>query len=435
MNLLFQNDTQGQYPDSWYQASTRLPPVHPPIDGDQQCDVVIIGAGYTGLSTALYLAQNGVSTILLDAHRIGWGASGRNGGQVGSGFNIDQSDLATMVGEMTARELWTLCENAKENVRTVISNSEMNCDLREGIAFAHWKARAKTGLLKYRDHMEKHYGYNEYSFLEKEQVEELIGSQAYPIALLDRGASHLHPLKFSLALAKLATEAGATIFENTLATDILIGDTPTVKTASGNIKADTIVLACNGYLQSLETTTAQRVMPINNFMIATEPLDGLALKDAVLPQNCAVFDSKFVVNYYKLSSDNRLLFGGGENYGYQFPANIESMVKKPMLKIFPQLADAKIDYAWGGTLAITANRLPCFRNVSPNIISASGYSGHGVALASYAGQVIGGAILGDRTELDLLGKLPTRRFPGGEIFRNALQRSAMTFGALLDRLP
>jgi len=435
MNLLFQNDTAGEHPDSWYRSSIEKTPSYPQLGGDQRCDVVIVGAGYTGLSTALFLAEKGVSVTVLEAHRVGWGASGRNGGQVGSGYNLDQKSLASMVGAQSANDLWQISENAKAKVVSLTEQSGSTCELENGIAFAHLKKRAKPAMLNMANLLEKDYGYTQISFHEGEDVKKLVGTEAYPIALLDRGAYHLNPLKFSLSLATLASNAGAIIHENTLVTALKQNGNIVVSTAQGTVTADHAVLACNGYLGSLDSEIAKRVMPINNFIAATEPLDELPAEQTVLPSNISVFDSKFVVNYFRLSSDNRLIFGGGENYGYKYPADIASLVRKPMTTIFPQLRDIKIDYAWGGTLAITVNRFPCFRCSGDNLWSASGYSGHGVALATYAGTVLGNALLGDTTEFDLLSSVPINRFPGGARSRGTLQRLAMSFGALVDRLP
>ncbi|MFA5538446.1 MAG: FAD-binding oxidoreductase, partial [Gemmobacter sp.] len=192
-----------------------------------------------------------------------------------------------------------------------------------------------------------------------------------------------------------------------------------------------VVLACNGYLGGLEPQVAARVMPINNFIIATEPLGGRATE--ILSEPVAVADTRFVVNYWRLSEDGRLLFGGGESYGYRFP-DIVRTVRRPMLQVYPQLADARIDHAWGGTLAITMNRLPCFARPHPNVLSASGYSGHGVAMATMAGKVLAEAVAGRAGRFDLMAGLPAARFPGGGALRWPLLVLAMTWYSLRDRL-
>jgi gamma-glutamylputrescine oxidase len=246
------------------------------------------------------------------------------------------------------------------------------------------------------------------------------------------GAGHLHPLNFALGLAKAATKAGARIYERSEVHYIQDGATAIVQTGNGQVKATHVVLACNGYLGGLNRKVAARVMPINNFIIATEPLGARAAD--IITRDIAVADSKFVVNYFRLSADKRLLFGGGESYGYRFPSNIRATVRKPMLEVFPQLADARVDHAWGGTLAITMNRMACFMRLAPNILSASGYSGHGVALATLAGQVMAEAIAGQSERFDVLARVKAPAFPGGTALRSPLLVLAMTWYSLRDRI-
>ena len=260
----------------------------------------------------------------------------------------------------------------------------------------------------------------------------LIGSDAFQGGSLDRGAGHIHPLRFALGLAKAAAEAGARIHELSHVHHIQPGKTVTIQTDRGRVLANHVILACNGYLGGLDRFVAARVMPINNFIVATEPLGDRAA--AVLAEDIAVADSKFVVNYWRLSHDRRLLFGGGESYGYRFPRDIAALVQKPMLAIYPQLRDVKIDYAWGGTLAITMNRMPCFARASANILSASGYSGHGVALATLAGDILAEATLGVAERFDVMARVPTPTFPGGTGLRSPILALAMTWYGLRDRL-
>jgi len=249
---------------------------------------------------------------------------------------------------------------------------------------------------------------------------------------VDRDAAHLHPLRFALGLAQAATKAGVRIFEQTEAHHIDHGAEATIRTAQGRIIADQVILAKNGYSQGLSRKVSARVMPINNFIAATEPLGARAVD--VLTQDIAVADARFVVNYFRLSHDGRLLFGGGESYGYRFPTDIAAKVRKPMLEIFPSLRDVDIDYAWGGTLAITVKRLPYVSRVAPNMLSASGYSGHGVGTATHAGWLMAKVIQGDSDGFDTMAALPTTPFPGGGALRTPLLMAAMTWFSLRDRL-
>jgi gamma-glutamylputrescine oxidase len=283
----------------------------------------------------------------------------------------------------------------------------------------------------YAEKLHRDYGYTHLEPLDRDGIRRLIGSQAYKGGEIDRDAGHVHPLNYALGLAKAAADAGARIFETSEAHHIQHGAKPVVRTAQGRVICDQLILAGNGYLGHLDAQVAAKVMPINNFIIATEPLGDRAAQ--ILSEPVAVADTKFVVNYWRLSEDNRLLFGGGESYGYRFP-DILKTVRKPMLQVYPQLADARIDYAWGGTLAITMNRMPCFTRHGPNVLSASGYSGHGVAMATLAGKILAEACAAQTARFDLMASLPQPRFPGGVALRWPLLVLAMTWYSMRDRL-
>ncbi|MFT6023559.1 MAG: gamma-glutamylputrescine oxidase [Ascidiaceihabitans sp.] len=431
MNLLDANDVAGTYPDSWYAATANALPPFAPLNGNTRADVCVIGAGFTGLSAALHLAQAGRDVVLIDAQRVGFGASGRNGGQLGSGQRVEQPSLEKMVGKDDAQKLWALGQDSKSLVKNLIAQHGIDCYLRPGVA---WSASSKgdvDDLHKYADHMHQHYDYT----LEKmggASFSAICPSPDYKGGILDMGAAHLHPLRLTMGLAKAAQTAGVRIFEGTRAQRIEHGTNPTVHTDHGEIAADHIVIAGNGYLGDLDKRVAGRVMPINNFIAATEPLGADAVR--VLARDVAVADSRFVVNYFRLSHDGRLLFGGGESYGYKFPSDIAAKVRKPMTQIFPHLKDVKIDYAWGGTLAITMKRLPYLSRVAPNVLSASGYSGHGVGTATHAGQLMAQAIVGETDGFDTMARIPNTPFPGGASVRTPLLSLAMTWYAMRDRL-
>jgi len=383
LTLLHANDQKGQHANSWYAASANKIAQYKPLQGEHRFDVTIIGAGYSGLSTALHLAQRGYKTAVLDAHKVGWGASGRNGGQVASGQRIDPDEMAKLVGNTLARQAFQIGVDAATLVRELIEIHHIDCAYRNGVIEANHKKRFDRHSQKHVETMRDKYGYNRLEYLPPETLKQKLNASSYFGGVLDHAAGHLHPLNYALGLAQAATKAGVQIFELSEVENIFPGEAPKISTANGSINCDHIVLACNGYLGNLNKQVAEQVMPINNFMIATEPLDD-QLSRNIIRDGEAVADSKFVVNYFRLSQDNRMLFGGGENYGYRFPGDIKNFVRPKMLKTFPQLAGVKIDYGWGGTLAITRHRLPAFSILDGNVLNISGYSGSGIALATMA---------------------------------------------------
>lgn len=432
MNLLYANDLRGQYPQSYYAATARLLDRFDPLKGAARADVCVVGGGYTGLSAALHLAQAGRDVVLLEAQRVGFGASGRNGGQLGTGQRVEQQALEKMLGPDEARKLWEMGLDAVALVKELIASHDIDCHLKPGVAWTASSATDVQDLHRYADHLNSAYKYEQMEVLDQSGLQAVCPSPAYKGGVLDNGSAHLHPLKFALGLARAARDAGVRIHEGSAVHHIEDGPEIKLATDAGHVRADHVILGCNGYLGGLNRKVAGRVMPINNFIAATEPL-GAGIKD-VLPRDVAVADSRFVVNYFRLSQEGRLLFGGGESYGYRFPSDIAAKVRKPMSEIFPQLKDVKIDYAWGGTLAITMNRLPFMARVAPNILSASGYSGHGVGTATHAGQLMAQAVIGDGDGFDTMSVLPTTPFPGGAALRNPLLVLAMSWYAMRDRL-
>ncbi|MFU1477185.1 NAD(P)/FAD-dependent oxidoreductase [Roseovarius sp. C7] len=432
MNLLHANDRPGQYPESWYAATAETLPPFDTLKGEQRADVCVVGGGFTGLSAALHLAEAGLDVVLLEAQRVGFGASGRNGGQLGSGQRQDQHTLERMLGDSDAARYWELAEDAKSLVKSLISRHGIDCYLKPGVAHACFTAREMAEEHDYARHLQDRYGYDQIEILDRDAFHALCPSPAYHGGILDKGAAHLHPLRYALGLARAARDAGVRIHERAEVHNITEGQPATVQTAQGRVTADHVILACNGYLGGLNRKIAARVMPINNFILATEPLGDEAAR--VLTRDVAVADTKFVVNYFRLSHDKRLLFGGGESYGYRFPRDIRATVMKPMLEIYPHLRDVRVDYTWGGTLAITMKRLPYLARLGPNMLTASGYSGHGVGTATHCGRLMAEAVRGATEGFDTMSQLPTPRFPGGGALRSPLLVLAMSWYAMRDRL-
>lgn len=421
------------HPNSYYLATAQGLVERPELESEVSCDVAVVGGGLTGLSAALHLSESGYDTVLLEARRIAWGASGRNGGQLNTGQRQDPMTVTGWMGPEDSRRLWDLAEEAKALVRALIAKHEIACDLKDGHISAAWKAGDTEYYHRLTETLQRDYDYPSIRPLTREEVGEMLGSQAYYGGALDTGAAHLHPLNYALGLARAAEAAGARLYENSPVEPLEQGATPRLSTPRGTVKARNVVLACNGYLDRLEGRIAGNIMPINNFVIATEPLEEKAAR-ALIRDDVAVSDSKFVVDYYRLSADRRLLFGGGESYGRHLPKDITSIVRRCMLRVFPQLAETRIDYAWGGTLAITLNRLPDVGRLSGDIYYAQGFSGQGLALTSLLGKLLAEAIAGTNERFDIFARIPTRRFPGGTLLRRPGQVAGMLYYSLLDKL-
>lgn len=419
---------------SYYAATANQVAAMPPLMGDQKADICIIGAGYTGLSAALHLAERGYDVVVLEAEKVGWGASGRNGGQLGTGQRKDQQDLEAALGKEWAARMWELAKDSVETVKDIIARYGIECDLKPGVLHAGWKAGDVSWLRDEVRHMRDTYGYNAMRYIERDEIREMVNTDRYHGGVLDMNGAHLHPLNYAQGMAQAAMLRGARIHEGSRVTSISQTDPATIKTATGSITANHVVLATNGYLGGLEPRMAGRIMPINNFIIATEPLGEEGAR-ALIRDDVAVQDTKFVIDYYRLSADHRLLFGGGENYSASFPRDIAAFVSKPMLRVFPQLKDVKIDYAWGGTLAITLKRMPHFGRLAPNIIFAHGYSGQGINIATLGGKLVAEAIAGQAERFDWMANLKTPVFPGGTLLRYPGLVAGMLFYALKDRLP
>ncbi|RFU13475.1 FAD-binding oxidoreductase [Rhodobacteraceae bacterium W635] len=433
MDLLDINDRPGAYPPSFYAHAATPLPRFPAADGDISCDVAVVGGGFTGLSTAWHLARRGYDVALLEASRVGFGASGRNGGQVGQGQRVEQDELEAMVGRDHARALWDIANQSVDLVREIAARDEVHATFHPGIIHAAHRARDVPGYAAYARKLRDDYGYDRIRALDREELRALVTSPAYHGGTLDTGAGHIDPLELALGLARLATGAGARIFESSRVLRIDAGDPARLITEDAQVTARHVVLGCNGYLGRLVPRVAARVMPINNYVVATEPL-GRARQAEIIRHNHAVADSKFVVNYFRFSDDHRLLFGGTESYRYRFPRDIAGAVRRPLEEVFPQLEGVPITHAWGGTLGITMNRMPHFERIAGNILSLSGYSGHGVAMATLAGQIAAETIAGQAERFDVMASVPTPRFPGGATLRWPLLVLAMAWYSLRDRL-
>ncbi|WP_163933885.1 FAD-binding oxidoreductase [Paraferrimonas sp. SM1919] len=420
--------------EQFYQATKNITLNCPRFSGTQQVDVCVVGGGLTGISSAYFAAKSGLNVALLESQSIGYGASGRNGGQVSPGQRVDQASLEKKVGSEHALALWNIALESVDLVRNLIDEHQINCDFAPGILHTAFKPshcqdmRENVALLQHK------YGYQDTRYIEKDELQQLVGTDKYHGGELDMRAGHLHPLNFLLGLALQAQQAGAQLYENSEVINIKSHNGGAIiTTADGVIHAKKVVLGCNGYLGKLFPKVAGKIMPINNFIAVTEPL-GADVAESLISNNYAVADSKFVINYFRLTPDHRLLFGGGENYSSHFPKDIKNFVRPHMLEIYPQLQDTQLDYAWGGTLAITLNRMPHFSCIDDCIYVAQGYSGHGVALATLAGKLITDAIKGNPEQFNAMAKYPTPSFPGGTLLRYPGLVAGMLYYSLLDRI-
>ena len=416
-------EARDQHTDSYYAATAPAFPALPALAGDTRADVCVVGGGFTGLSAALHLARAGRKVVLLEQARIGWGASGRNGGQVHWGFRWDQTDLEAKLGMGDARALWDLCVDAHAHLLALIHDERIDCDWRAGLLHLDHRARMVPHSHAYADHIARTYGYDGYNPVTRDEARMLVASDAYHGGVFSRDSGHLHPLKLCLGIARAAQAAGATLHEQSAATSIQRKDQRWhVATSGGGVSADHVLLACNGYLHGLNSVTERHVMPINNFIATTEPIDH---PHALIQNEYAVADSRFVVYYFRMTPDNRLLFGGGENYSYAFPDDIKATVRRHILRVFPQLQHVGLSHGWGGTLAVTPTRLPFVRQLEPGLFASSGYSGQGVMLAPYFGKLIADTIIHGSEQFDLLARLPVPSFPGGKLLRWPILVSAM----------
>jgi gamma-glutamylputrescine oxidase len=403
----------------------------PKLEGEYSADVCVIGGGFTGLSAALHAAERGYSVILLEAGRIGWGASGRNGGQMIPGLRKGAAELVRTFGKARARTIFDLALEARGVVLDRIAKHNIACDLRIN---GHLTAAAKPADLRWMEEevaaLADVMDYPHARMLDRAQTRAELDSPLFHGALLDALGGHLHPLNYALGLADAARGASVKLFEQSRVISVESTNGVRIQTESGAVKARFAVLACDALLGDLEPRLAARIMPVANYLVATAPLDDPA---ALIPNDLAVSDSRFVVNYFRRTADGRLLFGGGERYTPDPPADIVAFVRPHMERIFPQLKSVGIDHAWGGLVSITMTRLPHIGR-SGNVFFAHGYSGQGVLMASLAGKLVAEAMAGTAERFDALASIAPPEFPGGATLRAPLHVLGMVWYALRDRL-
>lgn len=420
------------YPQSYYAASANPVPARPELTGEVETDVCIIGAGYTGLSTAIALLENGFKVSIVEAAKVGFGASGRNGGQIVNSYSRDIDVIERSVGPKQAQLLGDMAFEGGRIIRERIAKYNIQCDLKDGGVFA-------ANTPKHMKHLEsqkklwERYGHTQLELMDAKRIREVVASDAYVGGMLDMSGGHIHPLNLALGEAAAVESLGGVIYEQSPAIRIERGANPVVHTPQGRIKAKFIVVAGNAYLGNLVPELSAKSMPCGTQVITTEPLSA-ELAKSLLPQDYCVEDCNYLLDYYRLTSDKRLIFGGGVVYGARDPANIEAIIRPKMLKAFPQLKDVKIDYAWTGNFLLTLSRLPQVGRIGDNIYYSQGCSGHGVTYTHLAGKVLAEALRGQAERFDAFADLPHYPFPGGRMFQVPFSALGAWYYSLRDKL-
>ena len=420
--------------ESYYGATTALPPPLPPLEGAARTDVCVVGAGLAGCSAALALAARGYGVTVLEARRIGWGASGRSGGQIIAGLAIEQDRLERIVGAPDARALWELSVEAVRRLRARIGEHAIDCDWVDGFMQAAIRPRHWRGLQRWHEELAGRYGYEGTSLIGREALRALLPSKRYLGALHDRNGGHLHPLRYTLGLATAARAAGASFHEDSAVQGFSTqGERLLVHTAHGTLECAQLLFAGNAWLGATVPALQRRLLSVASYIIATEPL-GAQRAQALIANNAAVADTNWVLDYFRRSADHRLLFGGRVNYSGVDLRGIAPATSARMLQVFPQLAGTRIEYAWGCLLDITRNRAPDFGRLASNVYYLQGFSGHGMALAGLAGELVAEAIAGTAERFDVFARIPHREFSGGLLLRRPTLALAMLWYRLRDWL-
>jgi gamma-glutamylputrescine oxidase len=421
--------------DSYYAASAHPAPDRPPLAGDVDADVCVVGGGIAGCATALFLAERGYKVVLLEGNRIAYGASGRSGGQAIVGYACSQDKLVAQVGRDDARRMFDISVDALDLIKTLVAKHGIDCDLQWGHLHTAIKPRQETELRAWQEELVNDYGYTGTRWLDRAELGAVLDTDRYIGGLRDDRSGHLHPLNYTLGLAAAAEKAGVRIFEQSMVTGIEHGATVRLRTATGaSVRAQHVALCCNAFIdEKISGHLRDRIMPVGTYIIATERL-GQARLESLMHENVAVSDVNFVLDYFRCSHDHRLLFGGRVSYSGRDARNTASATRKRMLNVFPSLADARVEYAWGGHVDITMSRAPDFGRLAPNVYYLQGFSGHGIALTGIAGQMVAETIAGQAERFDLFTRLQHRKFPGGPALRMPGLVLAMLWFRLKDLL-
>ena len=423
----------GSYPGSYYAESSNLAPERPSLHGSVDTDVCIVGAGYSGLSTGLHLAEKGYKVTIVEGARVGWGASGRNGGQVVNGLNAGLQTIENRYGAEVGAFVGKIVQEGSQIIRQRVEKYDIKCDLKQGNLFAAFHPKQMHELEAKQALWRKH-GMDDHELLDKEAMRKHVGSDAYLGGMIDHSGGHMHPLNLCLGEAAAIEQNGGVIYEMSPVISVdHEAENPVVKTADGEVRCKTLVLCGNAYLGKVVRPLTPRVMPVSTQIIATEPL-AEDLAQELLPTDLCVEDVRYVLDYYRLSADNRLLFGGGTVYGGTDPSDIVTRLRPNMEKIFPQMKGVRIDHAWSGNFALSFSRVPQMGRLGANTYFAHGYSGHGVTGTHLFGRILAEAVDGDTSRFDVFAKVRWFPFPGGRLFREQYCMAGSWWYAMRDAL-
>ncbi|MBT8053461.1 MAG: FAD-binding oxidoreductase [Xanthomonadales bacterium] len=430
MNKRYQKQEHPQ--TSYYAATVNEITDYPELEGSISVDICIVGAGFTGVATALTLAERGYSVALVEANRVGWGASGRNGGQLINGIT-GLAKVQKQHGDGVADMLWDLRWRGNDIVHERVAKYGIECDLKKGFVETALKPRQVKELEEYADELEKHHHPHPYELWDREKTRKMLGTDVYIGGLVSYHDGHLHPLNLCIGEARSAHELGVKIFEQSPVTGIQHGARPKVKTGKGQVEADCVVLAGNAYHRLESKHLSNLTFPAGSYIIGTEPLPEQIVAE-INPLDLAVCDLNHIVDYFRLSADKRLLYGGRCNYSGREPSSIKAAILPRMLDIYPQLKDVRIDYEWGGMIGIVLNRIPALGRINGNVYYCQGYSGHGVNATHIMGELVADAIGGTMEKFDLFADMKHFRIPGSQWMGNQIIALGMLYFRLKDRL-
>jgi len=423
----------GAHTPSYYAASANARDTSAHLTTDIHADICVVGAGFTGLSTALHLVEAGHNVVLLEGAQIGWGASGRNGGQIVNGFNAGIDIIEKRFGAQTAAFLGKQLQAGATIIRRFVNDYNIACDLKRHNVYAAFNNKQMQALRDKQTLWHKH-GMNDHEMLNARALQQHVNSESYVGGMIDYSGGHLHPLNLALGEAAAVEKLGGRIYEHTRVLQIDNATTePVVVTEHGSVTCTKLVLCGNAYLGHAVPALSSRVMPVSTQVMATEPLsDDVAT--SILPSDACVEDVRYILDYYRLSADKRLLFGGGSVYGGREPADVEARLRPNMEKVFPQLKGVNVEYAWSGNFALSFTRVPQMGQLGPNAFHAMGYSGHGVTGSHLYGAVLAEAIGGNTDRFEQFSSIPWRSFPGGQRFRAPYSTAGSWWYSFKDRV-